>query len=189
MFSHLKNITIKQRIKVMEAYYENWFSNRNAFRTLRDFYGKHNSLTEIAIGKIACKFKQAGLGGIFETIITCAFTPLISKHCCTAPLRRSVVNIVASARIWPKIQTPLFVIAGRNWTSPQWRYVDFDKTFVSTRLQNSVDTKTETCRPFEALCICPLCARAKTIRWTLQPQKVTVSFAFSSGGIIEMYIF
>lgn len=58
--STMERLTIEQRVKVIEAYYENGRSNKNAFRALRDFFGQHNRPTESAIGKIVKKFKQTG---------------------------------------------------------------------------------------------------------------------------------
>ena len=56
----MQRLTIEQRVKVVEAYYENGRSNENTFRALREFFGQHNRPTESAIGKIVCKFKQIG---------------------------------------------------------------------------------------------------------------------------------
>lgn len=58
--STMGRLTIEQRVKVIEAYYENGRSNRNALRALRDIFGQHNRPTESAIAKIVQKFKQTG---------------------------------------------------------------------------------------------------------------------------------
>ena len=78
----MERLTIEQRVKVIEAYYENGRSNRNAFRALRDFFGQHNRPTESAIGKIVRKFKQTGSVADMKT-------PLRAR------LRRSAENIAA----------------------------------------------------------------------------------------------
>ena len=49
----MQRLTIEQRVKVVEAYYENGRSNKNAFRALREFFGQHNRPTESAIGNCA----------------------------------------------------------------------------------------------------------------------------------------
>lgn len=46
----MKKLTIEQRVKVIEAIYENGRSNRNEFHALRDIFGQHNRPTESAIG-------------------------------------------------------------------------------------------------------------------------------------------
>ena len=56
----MQRLTIEQRGKVVEAYYKNGRSNKNAFRALHEFFGQHNRPTESAIGKIVHKFKQTG---------------------------------------------------------------------------------------------------------------------------------
>lgn len=56
----MANLSINQRLKVVEAYYENGRSNKSAFRALREFFGPHNRPTESAIGKIVKKFKETG---------------------------------------------------------------------------------------------------------------------------------
>ena len=56
----MPKLTIEQRVKVVEAYYENRPSNKNAFRALREFFGQHNRPTESAIGELVRKFKQTG---------------------------------------------------------------------------------------------------------------------------------
>ena len=56
----MQRLTIEQRVKVGEAYYENGRSNKTAFRALREFFGQHNRPTESAIGKNIRKFKQTG---------------------------------------------------------------------------------------------------------------------------------
>ena len=47
----MERLTIEQRVKVVEAYYENGKSNKNAFRALREYFGQHNRPTESAIAK------------------------------------------------------------------------------------------------------------------------------------------
>lgn len=46
------------------------------------------------------------------------------KHHCLLEIHRSAENICCNARK-KKPQTPLFVIAGRNWISPQQCYIEF----------------------------------------------------------------
>ena len=47
----MEKLSIEQCVKAIDVYYENGRSNKNAFRTLRDFFGPHNRPTESAIGK------------------------------------------------------------------------------------------------------------------------------------------
>ena len=54
----MQRLTIEQRVKIVEAYYENGRSNKNAFCTLCEFFGQHNRPSEI--GKIVRKFKETG---------------------------------------------------------------------------------------------------------------------------------
>lgn len=56
----MERLSIEERVKVIEAYYENGRSNKSAFRALRDFFGPHNRPTESAIGKIVKKFQETG---------------------------------------------------------------------------------------------------------------------------------
>lgn len=78
----MERLTIEQRVKVIEAYYENGRSNKNAFRALRDYFGQHNRPTESSIAKIIRKFKETGS-------VADARTPLRAR------LGRSEENIAA----------------------------------------------------------------------------------------------
>ena len=49
-----------QRVKVIQAYYENGRSNQNAYGALRDFFGQFNRPNVRTIGKIVKKFEQTG---------------------------------------------------------------------------------------------------------------------------------
>ena len=56
----MERLTIQQRVKVIEAYYENGRSNKKTFRALRSVFGHHKRPTESAIGKIVKKFEETG---------------------------------------------------------------------------------------------------------------------------------
>ena len=47
----MERYTIEQRVKVIQAYYENGRSNQNAYRELRDFFGQFNRPNMRTIGK------------------------------------------------------------------------------------------------------------------------------------------
>ena len=66
-YGTVQRLTIEQRVKVVEAYYENGRSNKNEFRALRELFGQHNRPTESAIGKIVRKFKHTGSVADVET--------------------------------------------------------------------------------------------------------------------------
>ena len=51
---------MQQRIQMVEAYYENNRSVKNAFRKLRDIYGRHNRPSESTIHRIVERFQRTG---------------------------------------------------------------------------------------------------------------------------------
>ena len=59
--------TIEQRVKVIQAYYENGPLNQNAYRALRDFFGQFNRPNVRTIRKIVQKFEQTGSVGEVKT--------------------------------------------------------------------------------------------------------------------------
>ncbi|KAL7631744.1 UNVERIFIED_CONTAM: hypothetical protein RMT77_017953 [Armadillidium vulgare] len=59
----MERYTMEQRVKVIQAYYENGRSNQNAYRALRDFFGQFNRPNVPTIGKILKKFEQTGSVG------------------------------------------------------------------------------------------------------------------------------
>ena len=59
----MESYTIEQRVKVIQAYYENGRSNQNAYRALREFFGQFNRPNVRTIGKIVHKFEQTGSVG------------------------------------------------------------------------------------------------------------------------------
>ena len=59
----MERYTIEQRVKVIQAYYENGRSDQNAYRALRDFFGQFNRPNVRTIGKIVQKFEQTGSVG------------------------------------------------------------------------------------------------------------------------------
>ena len=52
----MERYTIEQRVKVIQAYYENGRSNQNAYRALRDIFGQYNRPNVRTIEKIVQKF-------------------------------------------------------------------------------------------------------------------------------------
>ena len=52
----MERYTIEQRVKVIQAYYENGRSNQNAYRAIRDFFGQFYRKNVRTIGKIVQKF-------------------------------------------------------------------------------------------------------------------------------------
>lgn len=56
----MERLTIQQRVKVIEAYFENGRSNKQAFRALRSVFSQHKRPTEGAIAKIVKKFQETG---------------------------------------------------------------------------------------------------------------------------------
>ena len=51
---------MEQRVKVIQAYYENGRSNQNAYRALRDFFGQFDRPNVRTIAKIVEQFEQTG---------------------------------------------------------------------------------------------------------------------------------
>lgn len=52
--------TKEERIKVIQSYYENSRSVKITFRKIREFFGKHNRPTELAIQNLVKKFEKTG---------------------------------------------------------------------------------------------------------------------------------
>src|SRR5215469_8407965 len=73
----MERYTIEQRVKVIQAYYENGRSNQNAYRALRDIFGQFNRPNVRTIGKIVHKFEQTGSVGVLKT-------PVHARTACTA---------------------------------------------------------------------------------------------------------
>ena len=63
----MERYTIEQRVKVIQAYYENGRSNQNAYRALRDFFGQFNRPNERTIEKIMQKFEHSWSVGDVKT--------------------------------------------------------------------------------------------------------------------------
>ncbi|XP_053949535.1 uncharacterized protein LOC128857797 [Anastrepha ludens] len=63
----MERYPIAQRVKVIQAYYENGCSNQNAYRALRDFFGQFNRPNVRTIGKMMQKFEQTGSVGDVKT--------------------------------------------------------------------------------------------------------------------------
>lgn len=56
----MDTLSVEQRVKIVQAYYENGRSKKNAFRKLRDFFGRHDRPTERTILNVVHKFEQTG---------------------------------------------------------------------------------------------------------------------------------
>ena len=52
--------TVSERVRIIEAYYENSCSKKNAYRALCDFFGSTNRPTGRTILNIFHKFKETG---------------------------------------------------------------------------------------------------------------------------------
>ena len=63
----MERYAIKQRVKIVGAFYENGLSNQNAFRALGDFFDQHNRPNVSTIGRIVRKFQQIGCVGNVKT--------------------------------------------------------------------------------------------------------------------------
>ena len=63
----MNRYTVEQRIKVVQTYYENGRSTRNAFRALREYFGQHNRPNEATISRLIMKFEQTGSVGDVKT--------------------------------------------------------------------------------------------------------------------------
>ncbi|XP_050301230.1 uncharacterized protein LOC126739527 [Anthonomus grandis grandis] len=56
----MEQYTTEQRVKIIQAYYENGRSRKNTFRGLREFFGAQNRPCEKTIWNLVQKFEQTG---------------------------------------------------------------------------------------------------------------------------------
>ena len=52
--------SVEQRMQIIKFYYQNQCSVRETFRTLRDFYPRHNRPAESTIRRLVAKFESTG---------------------------------------------------------------------------------------------------------------------------------
>ena len=98
----MERSTIEQRVKVIQAYYENGRSNQNAYRELRDFFGQFNRPNARTIGKIVQKFEQTGSVGDVQLVLQ--------------------KILLLFAIVWLKSRPPQLVVVPNNCTSHARRW-------------------------------------------------------------------
>ena len=59
----MESYSIKDRIKVIQEYYENGQKIKHTFRALRDHFGRHNRPNETTISRLVRKLKETGSVG------------------------------------------------------------------------------------------------------------------------------